>query len=92
MDIDNASGNSGDRPHTQVDAADLQRLLAAGPDSCLVLSEGRVQIYDRSPGEGDSLVVVTRADLVSRVGTDPAENELVTQAALLDSEVRTLGA
>lgn len=93
MDIDNSSGNSAERRvRTQVDPADLQRLLEAGPDSCLVLSEGRMQIHDRSPGDGDSLVVVTRADLVAQVGDNPAENDLVTQAALFDSEVRSLGA
>ncbi|WP_280421096.1 hypothetical protein [Nocardia carnea] len=93
MDIDNSSGNSDRRRvGAQVDAADLHRLLDAGPNSCLVLSEGRMQIYDVSPGDGDSLVVVTRADLIAQVGESPADNDLVTQAALLDSEVRTLGA
>ncbi|WP_280415734.1 hypothetical protein [Nocardia carnea] len=91
MNTDRSSGNSAERRvRTQVDAADLRRLLEAGPDSCLVLSEGRMQIQGRFTGDG--LVVVTRADLVAQLGESPADNDLVTQAALLDSEVRTLGA
>ncbi len=87
MNTDKSSGKS-----AQVEAADLHRLLEAGPDSCLVLSEGRMQIYDRSPGDDAGLVVVTRADLIAQLGDSPADNDLVTQAALLDSEVRSLGA
>ncbi|NKY58494.1 hypothetical protein [Nocardia flavorosea] len=93
MDTDNSAGKSAEhRVHTQVDPADLRRLLEAGPDSCLVLSEGRMQVQDRSPGDGAGLVVVTRAGLVAQLGESPADNDLVTQAALLDSEVRSLGA
>ncbi|MBF6351487.1 MULTISPECIES: hypothetical protein [Nocardia] len=91
MDTDKSSGK-GPEPggRTQVDPGDLRRLLEAGADSCLVLSEGRMQIREGAPGDG--LAVVTRADLIAQLGESPAENDLVTQAALLDSEVRSLGA
>lgn len=89
MDTDKSSGK-GRGGRTQVDPADLRRLLEAGADSCLVLSEGRMQIREGSPGDG--LAVVTRADLIAQLGDNPADNDLVTQAALLDSEVRSLGA
>ncbi|WP_197039708.1 hypothetical protein [Nocardia carnea] len=51
-----------------------------------------MQIHEASPRDGDGLVVVTRADLIAQLGDSPAENDLITQAALLDSEVRSLGA
>ncbi|WP_280399827.1 hypothetical protein [Nocardia carnea] len=93
MDIDNAPEHGDERQSgTQVDAAQLRRLLASAPDSCLVLSEGRLRIHDDPADDGAGLVVVTRADLVARVGEQPEEAELTTQAALLDSEIGSLGA
>ncbi|MGI5221078.1 hypothetical protein [Nocardia sp. CA-290969] len=93
MDIDNAPEHGDERQsRTQVDAAQLRRLLGSAPDSCLELSEGRLRIRGAAPDDGDGLVVVTRADLVARVGEHPEEAVLTTQAALLDSEIGSLGA
>lgn len=93
MDIDNASGHGDERQSgTQVDAAQLRRLLESAPDSCLVLSEGRLRIRGGPADDSDGLVVVTRADLAARVGEHPEETELTIQAALLDIEIGSLGA
>ena len=38
-----------------------------------------------------ALEVISRDDLVKRVGDDPSDHELAEQAALLDSAVNELG-
>lgn len=90
MATDNTSAHTDNPAH--VDPSDLRRLLDAVPSSCLVLSEGRVQVHN-GPADDDSvLVVVTRNDLVAHLGDRPDEAALTTEAALLADKIRLLGA
>ncbi|MEU0159662.1 hypothetical protein ABZ154_12660 [Streptomyces sp. NPDC006261] len=71
-------------------------LEAADDDSALVLLEGRAQVADRSALDGDDLrgaaVVLTRAELVDRLGTRyPAPQDLTLVATSLDDAVGKLG-
>ena len=77
---------------SQVDPSDLRLLLDAAASSCLVLSEGRVQVHNDPPADDEALVVVTRDDLLAHLGNQPNEAELTTEAALLDDKIRLLGA
>ncbi|HLS78799.1 MAG TPA: hypothetical protein VK083_18620 [Nocardia sp.] len=89
MTADNAP--TGHAP-SHVAADDLRRLLDAVPGSCLLLSEGRVQVHNGPADDTEGLVVVTRADLAAHLGDRPDDNELTTEAALLDDKIRLLGA
>ncbi|KAF0845379.1 hypothetical protein [Nocardia caishijiensis] len=70
---------------------DLLRELLSAEDAqaCLVLEGGRVRIAEDGR---NGMVVATRADVVQRLGRNPDPTALTEQAALLDSEVRLLGA
>ncbi|MBF6396736.1 hypothetical protein IU438_13125 [Nocardia cyriacigeorgica] len=91
MSTDNSAERDG-TSRTQVDAADLRRLLDADPNSCLLLVEGRIQLHTGPVDDRDGMVVVTRADLAEHIGAQPEEAQLHTQAALLDDKIRLLGA
>lgn len=82
-----------DQAHTHVTAGDLRRLLDAGVDTArLVLEEGRVQV---DPGLDDrhrGLVIITRDDLLERVGEHPDDTRLDEQATVLDTEIAQQGA
>lgn len=71
---------------------DLRRLLAADePNARLVLEGGRVRL-EGSTSEPEGLLIVSRADLVARIGDTPDTTALTEQATELDSEIRLMGA
>ncbi|WP_435593105.1 hypothetical protein [Nocardia sp. bgisy118] len=84
MDDDNKK-----RPHSTVTEDDLRRLLAAGPDACLVLLEGRVEITEGAP---DGLTIASRDEVAGRTGAAPDRTRLSEVAAELSSEIRLQGA
>jgi hypothetical protein len=75
---------------------DVRRLLQAeGKDAVLVVIEGRAEVISGGQLESEqyrgALEVVTRDDLVGRVGAQPSDRELEEQASTLDAEVSQLG-
>ncbi|WP_250292198.1 hypothetical protein [Streptomyces atroolivaceus] len=80
-----------------IDEALVRELLdAADDDSALVLLEGRARVAGQAALRGDDLrgaaVVLTRAELVDRLGTAyPAPQDLTLMAASLDDAVGKLG-
>jgi hypothetical protein len=79
-----------------ISAEDVRRLLRAdGDDAVLVLIEGRTEVVGASDLKSEqyrgALEVVTREDLVGRIGADPSEREVTEQAATLDAEISELG-
>ncbi|MFD4990233.1 hypothetical protein [Streptomyces sp. NPDC058374] len=80
-----------------IDEALVRELLdAADDDSALVLLEGRARVAGQAALHGDDLrgaaVVLTRAELVDRLGTAyPAPQDLTLVAASLDDAVGKLG-
>ena len=75
---------------------DVRRLLQAeGKDAVLVVIEGRTEVIGGGQLESEqyrgALEVVTRDDLVARVGAQPSDRELEEQASTLDAEVSQLG-
>lgn len=74
---------------SEVTAEILRELLGTGADdACLVLEAGRVRVASDSGG----LVLISRTELLDRVGTDPNATEMIEQADLLNTEVRLRGA
>ncbi|MEU4808701.1 hypothetical protein AB0H20_05840 [Nocardia fluminea] len=53
-----------------------------------MLEAGRVRVTSDSGGR----VLISREELLDRVGTDPNATELTEQAGLLNTEVRLRGA
>ncbi|WP_069741309.1 hypothetical protein [Streptomyces sp. EN23] len=80
-----------------IDEALVRELLdAADDDSALVLVEGRARVAGQDALSGGDLrggaVVLTRAELVDRLGTSsPAPQDLTLMAAALDDAVGKLG-
>ena len=75
---------------------DVRRLLAAeAADAVLVLVEGRTEVIPVSRLASDdyrgALEVISREELVKRLGDAPSEHDLAEQAALLDMAVSELG-
>jgi hypothetical protein len=75
---------------------DVRRLLhAEDKDAILVLVEGRTEVIGAgrlaSADYRGALEVITRDDLVNRLGADPSEHELAEQAAALDTAISELG-
>jgi hypothetical protein len=75
---------------------DVRRLLQSDEqDSVLVLVEGRTEVIGAgrlaSEQYRGALEVISRDDLVKRVGDAPSEHDLAEQAALLDSAISELG-
>ncbi|MFC9967521.1 hypothetical protein [Nocardia ignorata] len=71
----------------------LRELLGADDaQACLVLEGGRVRVAPGSEDQQSGMVVVSRAEVERRLGANPDPTALTEQAALLDSEVRLLGA
>ncbi|MFE2973487.1 hypothetical protein [Streptomyces sp. NPDC057644] len=81
-----------------IDEALIRQLLdAADDDSALVLLEGRARVAGRADLDSDDLrgaaVVLTRAELVDRLGTSyPTQQALTSTVASLDETVGKLGA
>jgi hypothetical protein len=75
---------------------DVRRLLQSDePDSVLVLVEGRTEVIAArrlaSEAYRGALEVVSRDELVKRLGAAPSEHDLAEQAALLDSAISEMG-
>jgi hypothetical protein len=75
---------------------DVRRLLQADEaDSVLVLVEGRTEVIGAgrlaSEEYRGALEVVSRADLVERLGDAPSDHDFAEQAAQLDAAVSELG-
>ncbi|MEU5407251.1 hypothetical protein [Nocardia asteroides] len=72
---------------------DLRALLdVTAADARLVLSEGKVGVHSGTDYAGGGLLVITRADLLDRVGSPADDRKLTETAALLDTDIRLLGA
>ncbi len=81
-----------------IDSDVTRRLVDADDDAVLVLLEGRAQVIgaaqlDDDAHRGGALQVISRTDFLQRVGkaTNLSDDELATQAAILDAEVSELG-
>lgn len=79
-----------------ISADDVRRLFRSDEaDSVLVVVEGRTEVIGarQLPSEQyrGALEVISREDLVKRIGDSPDEHELAEQAALLDTAVSELG-
>ncbi|MDQ2637226.1 MAG: hypothetical protein M3Y83_10150 [Actinomycetota bacterium] len=75
---------------------DVRRLLQdEDKGAILVLVEGRIEVIGAGQLASEkyrgALEVISREDLVGRVGQDPAERELTEQASILDSAVSEMG-
>lgn len=76
---------------------DLRRLLRADEkDAILVLVEGRIEVIGAGklasePYRG-ALEIVSRDELIRRVGEAPSDHELTEQAVALDTAITELGA
>jgi hypothetical protein len=67
----------------------LRSLLDADSDTAtLALLEGRIEITDADQG---GLEVITRSELVERVGADPTDDDLTTLAGTLTAVAQELG-
>ncbi|CAL9361251.1 hypothetical protein C1708_03715 [Streptomyces sp. DH-12] len=67
---------------------------AANDDAALVLLEGRARVVDQPSGEESrgALLVITKRDLVERLGPDPSDQALHDVAGTLTDTVGKLGA
>lgn len=78
-----------------VTADELRALLSDPHGTALVLVEGRVEVAHAGGSDGDehqgALEVISRDELLARVGEDAADAELVEQAAALTAAVQQLG-
>ncbi|WP_280269320.1 hypothetical protein [Nocardia wallacei] len=73
--------------------ADLRQLLQTGsPGTQLVLAEGEIRLAPGAGGDDGAMPVVTRGELADRIGDQPDIAQLATQAELLNTEIRLLGA
>jgi hypothetical protein len=75
---------------------DVRRLLQSDePDSRLVLVEGRMEVIGAGQLASEqyrgALEVISRDDLVKRLGDVPSEHDVAEQAAVLDTAVSELG-
>ena len=76
---------------------DLQRLLAAEQkNATMVMVEGRIDVIGAgqlaSPEYRGAIEVVSREDLVKRLGEAPSEHDVAEQAGVLDAAISELGA
>ncbi|MDT5049450.1 MAG: hypothetical protein QOG75_5348 [Mycobacterium sp.] len=75
---------------------DMRRLLQSElPDAILVLVEGRTEVIGAGqlasePYRG-ALEVISRDDLMKRLGDAPSEHDVAEQAALLDTAISEMG-
>ena len=79
-----------------ISSDDVRRLLQSDePDTVLVLVEGRTEVIGSGQLASDqyrgALEVISRDDLVKRLGDTPSEHDVAEQAALLDSAVSEMG-
>ncbi|WP_326545319.1 hypothetical protein QGN32_16055 [Mycolicibacterium sp. ND9-15] len=79
-----------------ISPADVRGLLQSEEkNAVLVVIEGRVEVIGAgrlaSPDYRGALEVVSRDDLVQRIGETPSDREIDEQAAQLDTAVSELG-
>jgi Cytochrome P450 len=91
-----AAGRMGKGPGMTISADDVRTLLATDPDAVLVIVEGRAAVISskdvESPRYRGALQVVTRDELVDRVGdAELSARELGELAADLDTAVSEMG-
>ena len=80
-----------------ITADDLRRLLAADQkNATMVLVEGRIDVIGAgqlaSAEYRGAIEVVSREDLVKRLGEAPSEHDVAEQAGVLDAAISELGA
>lgn len=80
-----------------ITADDLRRLLAAEQkNATMVLVEGRIDVIGAgqlaSAEYRGAIEVVSREDLVKRLGEAPSEHDVAEQAGVLDAAISDLGA
>jgi hypothetical protein len=80
-----------------IDAIHVRQLREAANDgAALVLLEGRARVIDRPSGQEEgaegALLVITKRDLVDRLGPAPTDRDLRDLAQALDDMVGKLGA
>jgi hypothetical protein len=80
-----------------IDESHVRKLYEAGnDDAALVLLEGRARVVDSPSGQEEgsdgALLVITKRDLVDRLGTAPADHDLRDLAQALSDTVGKLGA
>lgn len=70
----------------------LRQLLEAEDGAVLVLREGQFHIVGSADHSGGGLEVISRADLLARIGdAEVSDRELTHQAAALETAVSELG-
>ena len=78
-----------------ISSQDLRRLLDGDEGSILVLVEGRVEVVTEDQKSDDAfrgaLEVISRSELLDRIGSRSREDRLEAQAAALDTAVNELG-
>lgn len=78
-----------------ISSQDLRRLLDGDEGSALVLVEGRVEVITADQKSDDAfrgaLEVISRSELLDRIGSRSSEDRLEAQAAALDTAVNELG-
>ncbi|HKV18199.1 MAG TPA: hypothetical protein VJR50_04140 [Mycobacterium sp.] len=80
-----------------ISADDVRELLQnESPDAVLVVVEGRTAVIPQSDTESPeyrgALQVISRDDLLQRIGADDLSDRVISeQAAILDSTVSELG-
>lgn len=78
-----------------ISSQDLRRLLDGDEGSTLVLVEGRAEVItaDQKSDEAfhGALEVISRSELLDRIGSRSSEDRLEAQAAALDTAVNELG-
>jgi hypothetical protein len=80
-----------------ITADDLRRLLASEQNNAtMVLVEGRIDVIGAgqlaSPDYRGALEVVSREDLVKRLGEAPSDHDVAEQAGVLEAAISDLGA
>jgi hypothetical protein len=76
---------------------DLKQLLAAEQkNATMVLVEGRIEVIGAgqlaSSEYRGAVEVISREDLVKRLGGSPSDHEVAEQAGVLDAAISDLGA
>ncbi len=78
-----------------ISTSHVQQLLESDePDATMVLIEGRVEVigaHSDSDAYRGALTVISRDDLIERIGETPSEHDLAAQTSALDAAVSEMG-
>lgn len=74
-----------------VTADHLRDLLAAPDGAVLGVAEGQAQVVDDADEAAGTLELMSRKDLVSRVGAGPSDEALAAEASALTVAAQQLG-